>query len=55
MTETMLAFRNIVERLRTDTGASRTTIRVDCAPLNLDVETVAAESRDDGVRALAGQ
>ena len=55
MTETMLALRNIVERLRADTGASRTTIRVDCAPLNLDVETVAAESRDDGVRALEGQ
>ncbi len=53
--ETMRAFRNIVDRLRADTGASRTTIRVDCAPLGLEVETVAAESRDDGVRALEGQ
>lgn len=53
--ETIRAFRDIVNRLRADTGASRTTIRVDCAPLGVDVETVIAESRDDGVRAIEGQ
>ncbi len=53
--ETMRAFHDIVDGLRADTGASRTTIRVDCAPLGLEMETVAAESRDDGVRALKGQ
>lgn len=53
--ETMRAFRDIVEGLRADTGTSRTTIRVDCAPLGLEMETVAAESRDDGVRALEGK
>ena len=53
--ETIRAFRDIVDRLRADTGASRTTIRVDCASLGVDVETVAAESRDDGVRTIEGQ
>ena len=53
--ETMRAFRDIVDGLRADTGASRTTIRVDCAPLGLEIETVAAESRDGGVRALEGK
>ncbi len=53
--ETMRAFSDIVDRLRADTGASRTTIRVDCTPLGLEMETVAAESRDDGVRALEGK
>ncbi len=53
--ETMRAFRDIVDRLRADTGASRTTIRVDCAPLDLEMETVVTESRDAGVRALEGQ
>ena len=54
-TDTILAFDDIVDRLRTDTGASRTTIRVDCDPLGLEVENVVAESRDDGIRALKGQ
>ncbi len=53
--ETMRAFRDIVDGLRADTGTSRTTIRVDCAPLGLEMETVAVESRDDGVRALEGK
>ena len=52
---TIEAFRDIVERLRADTDASRVTIRVDSAPLGLDVETVAAESRDDDVLALEGR
>lgn len=51
---TMTAFRDIVDRLPADTGASRTTIRVDCAPLNLELETVAVESRVDSARALEG-
>ncbi len=53
--ETIHAFRDIVDRLRAGTGASRTTIRVDSARLGLDVETVAAESRADDVLALEGQ
>ena len=53
--ETIDAFRDITDRLRADTGASRTTIRVDSARLGLDVETVAAESRADGVLALEGR
>ncbi len=40
--ETIDAFRDITDRLRADTGASRTTIRVDSARLGLDVETVKA-------------
>jgi len=53
--ETIHAFRDIVDRLRVGTGASRTTIRVDLARLGLEVDTVAAESRAAGVRALEGQ
>lgn len=57
MTEdpTIAAFRDIVDRLRAGTGASRTTIRVDCAPLGMEMETVAVESLDHGARALEGQ
>ena len=53
--ETIDAFRDIVDRLRAGTGASRTTIRVDLACFGLEIDTVAAESRADGVRALEGQ
>ena len=53
--ETIDAFRDITDRLRADTGASRTTIRVDSARLGLEVETVAAESRADDVLALEGR
>jgi len=54
MTEdpTIAAFRDIVDRLRAGTGASRTTIRVDCAPLGMEMETVAVESLDHGARAV---
>ena len=53
--ETITGFRRVAERLRTGTGASRTTIRVDCALLGLEMETVAVESRDASARALEGQ
>ena len=53
--ETIAAFRSVAERLRTGTGASRTTIRVDCVRLGLEMETVAVESRDSSARALEGQ
>lgn len=53
--ETITAFRGIADRLRSGTGASRTTIRVDCEPLGLEMETVGVESRDDSARALEGQ
>ena len=53
--ETIAVFRRIAEHLRAGTGASRTTIRVDCAPLGLEMETVAVESRDASARALEGQ
>jgi GAF domain-containing protein len=52
---TMTALRDVADRLREDTRASRTTIRVDCASLGLEIETVAVESRDDSARALEGQ
>ena len=41
--ETIAAFRRVAEHLRTGTGASRTIIRVDCAPLGLELETVAVD------------
>ena len=53
--ETLAGFRRIAERLRTGTRASRTTIRVDCDLLGLEMETVAVESRDESARALEGQ
>lgn len=53
--ESIAAFRRVAEHLRTGTGASRTTIRVDCAPLDLEMETVVVESRDPSARALEGQ
>lgn len=53
--ETITGFRRVAERLRAGTGASRTTVRVDCALLGLDMETVAVESRDASARALEGQ
>ena len=53
--ETIAAFRCVAERLRNGTGASRTTIRVDCVRLGLEMETVAVESRDSSARALEGQ
>ena len=53
--EIISAFRDIADRLRAGTRASRTTVRVDSVPLGLAVDTVAAESRDDGVFALEGQ
>ena len=53
--ETIAAFRRVAEHLRNGTGASRTTIRVDCALLGLEIETVAVESRDANARALEGQ
>lgn len=52
---TIAALRGIADRLRDDTDASRTTIRVDCSSLRLELETVAVESRDDSARALEGQ
>ncbi len=57
MTEdaTIAAFRNIVDRLLKGTGASRTTIRVDCAPLGLEMETVAVESLDHGAKGIEGK
>ena len=53
--ETFAAFRRIAEQLRTGTRASRTTIRVDCDALGLEMETVAVESRDESAPALEGQ
>ena len=53
--ESVKALRAIVERLRAETRASRTTIRVDCPALGVDVETVLVESRGAGVRGLEGQ
>lgn len=53
--ETLAAFRRIADQLRTGTRASRTTIRVDCDLLGLEMETVAVESRDESARALEGQ
>ncbi len=53
--QTVAAFRDIADRLRADTRASRTTIRFDCNRLGLELETVAVESRSEGVRALEGQ
>ena len=53
--ETFAAFRRIADQLRTGTLASRTTIRVDCDPLGLEMETVAVESRDESASALEGQ
>ena len=50
--ETFAAFRRIAEQLRTGTRASRTTIRVDCDALGLEMETVAVESRDESAPAL---
>ena len=53
--ESLAAFRHIADRLRSGTRASRTTIRVDCDLLGLEMETVAVESRDESARALEGQ
>lgn len=53
--ESITGFRRVAEHLRTGTGASRTTVRVDCALLGLEMETVAVESRDASARALEGQ
>ena len=50
--ETFAAFRRIAEQLRTGTRASRTTIRVDCDALGLEMETVAVESRDESAPTL---
>jgi GAF domain-containing protein len=52
---TIAALRRIAVRLHDDTRASRVTIRVDCASLGLEIETVAVESRDESARALEGQ
>lgn len=54
-TRALRAFRGIAGRLHAATGASRTTIRVDCARLDLILDAVAAECRDEGVRALSGR
>ena len=53
--EAVTAFRRVAQQLRTGTRASRTTIRVECALLGLEMEIVAVESRDPGARALEGQ
>lgn len=53
--KTIAAFRRIADRLRADTSGSRITIRIDCASLGLEIETVAVESRDDSASALEGQ
>ena len=49
------AFRDIADRLRDDTEAGRTTIRIDCAPLGKGVEEVAIEARDGSARPLEGK
>lgn len=46
---------DVVDRLRADTRASRTTIRADFPALGLELEEVAAEARGEGVRTLIGQ
>ena len=48
----LLALQDIVDSLRVATNASRTTIRLDCTALSQKLETVAAESLDDGARSL---
>ncbi len=53
--QTLRAFRDLADRLRADTRSSRTTVRVDCERFDLKLETVAVESRAEGVRALEGQ
>ena len=50
--ETLRAFQGIVDRLRADTVSDRTTIRVDCDELALELETVAAESLAEGVNPI---
>lgn len=51
----MQDFRDIADRLRAGTDASRVTVRFDCERLHLELETVAAESCVDGVLAMEGQ
>ena len=49
------SLRDIAERLRLGTGASRTTIRLDSRELGQELGTVAAESLDHGARSLEGR
>jgi len=53
--ETRQVLRAIADKLRDDTDAGRTTIRIDCALLGVDVEEVTIEVRDDSARALEGK
>ena len=46
---------DIVDRLCIATKASRTTIRLDCKFLNLQLEAVAAESRNESALSLKGE
>ena len=55
LSRTLLVFQDLVERLRIDTRADRTTIRADCHELGLALETVAAESLAEGVNPLKSQ
>lgn len=50
--QTLQDFQWIVDRLRTDTGSGRTTLRIDCPELGLALETVAVESLAEGVNPL---
>jgi maleate isomerase len=45
----------LLERLRDEVGASRTTIRIDIPAWDIDVNDVIAESHADGIRSLRGE
>ena len=49
------ALTRIMDELRKATGALRTTVRVDHAPLGFGVDLPAAESREAGATSLIGQ
>ena len=45
----------LLERLRAEVGASRTTIRVDIPAWDIDVNDVIAEAHGEGMRSLRGE
>ena len=53
--QTLDALNDVLDALRTDVGAGRTTVRLDDCGLGFHVDTVAAETLSDGVHSIRTQ
>ena len=51
-TRTVKALHDVLDSLRIDTNAGRTTVRLDDCGLGFHVDTVAAETLSDGVHSI---